>query len=122
MLLTVAEQEEIDQDIAIIFILLQFSTIPDFPVPEIFKVLVEGIILLLKYMGINKVANFPFPTPPDRTALVEAERCLKALSVLDQATGMLMPVGEAMTLYPISPRHSRMLLTVLEIVSNLKGW
>lgn len=98
------------------------NTFPDFSVPEICKVPIEGIVLLLKYMGINKVVNFPFPTPPDMTSLEEAERCLKALSALDQATGMLMPVGEAMALYPISPRHSRMLLTVFETVSKLEEW
>lgn len=98
------------------------NTFPDFPEPEICKVPIEGIVLLLKYMGINKVTNFPFPTPPDRAALVEAEQCLKSLSALDQATGMLMPIGEAMALYPISPRHSRMLLTVFETVRNLEDW
>jgi len=56
-----------------------------------------------------QVTNFPFPTPPDRAALVEAEQCLKSLSALDLATGMLMPIGEAMALYPISPRHSRIM-------------
>lgn len=33
-----------------------------------------------------------------------------------------MPVGEAMALYPISPRHSRMLLIVFEAVSKLEEW
>lgn len=98
------------------------NTFPDFPEPEICKVPIEGIVLLLKYMGINKVTNFPFPTPPDRAALVEAEQCLKSLSALDLATGMLMPIGEAMALYPISPRHSRMLLTIFETVRNLEDW
>lgn len=31
------------------------NTFPDFPEPEICKVPIEGIVLLLKYMGINKV-------------------------------------------------------------------
>ncbi|KAH9313575.1 hypothetical protein KI387_022202, partial [Taxus chinensis] len=94
------------------------NTFPDFPLPEISKAPIEGVMLILKYMGINKVANFPFPTPPDKTALVESERCLKILGALDQTTGMLMPVGEAMALYPISPRHSRMLLTVIQILKE----
>ncbi|GLJ08592.1 hypothetical protein SUGI_0091870 [Cryptomeria japonica] len=94
------------------------NTLPDFPSPEISTAPIEGVVLILKYMGINKVANFPFPTPPDKTALVDSERCLNTLGALDQTTGRLMPVGEAMSLYPISPRHSRMLLTVIQILKE----
>lgn len=67
-----------------------------------------------------QVANFPFPTPPETTALVEAENCLKALEALD-ALGKLTPIGRAMAQYPMSPRHSRMLLTVIQIMKNQRG-
>uniref|UniRef100_A0A5B7BJH8 RNA helicase n=1 Tax=Davidia involucrata TaxID=16924 RepID=A0A5B7BJH8_DAVIN len=94
---------------------------PDFSIAEISKIPVDGVVLLMKSMGISKVANFPFPTPPDATALVEAERCLKALEALD-SKGKLTPLGKAMAQYPMSPRHSRMLLTVIQIMRKVKGY
>lgn len=68
-----------------------------------------------------QVANFPFPTPPEPTALVEADRCLKVLEALD-SNGRLTPLGKAMAQYPMSPRHSRMLLTVIHIMQKAKDY
>ncbi|GAA0138509.1 RNA helicase [Lithospermum erythrorhizon] len=99
-----------------------FSNIlSDFSLAEISKVPVDGVVLLMKSMHIDKVSNFPFPTPPDASALVEAEICLKTLSALDDK-GKLTPMGKAMAQYPMSPRHSRMLLTVIEMMQNIKNY
>ncbi|KAF2304723.1 hypothetical protein GH714_037713 [Hevea brasiliensis] len=94
---------------------------PDFSCAEISKVPVDSIVLVLKSMSINKVANFPFPTPPEATALVEAEKCLKTLEALDDS-GRLTPLGKAMAHFPMSPRHSRMLLTVIQIMRKVKNY
>lgn len=140
---------------------------PDFSPAEILKVPVDGVVLLMKSMHIDKVsfacirfcyllwssicfsffivddfqkndysttfwfydnlffsmlqvANFPFPTPPEAAALVEAERCLKVLEALD-SDGKLTALGKAMSRYPMSPRHSRMLLTVIQIMRKKKS-
>ncbi|KAJ4727732.1 ATP-dependent RNA helicase [Melia azedarach] len=93
------------------------NILPDFSCAEISKVPVDGVVLLMKSMNIDKVANFPFPTPPEATALVEAERCLKALEALD-SNGRLTTLGKAMAHYPMSPRHSRMLLTLIKIMKG----
>ena len=81
-----------------------------------------------------QVGGFPFPTPPDPDLLRSATRCLTALAALDaapppaaagaaarqqqqqlsEAGGRLTPLGAVMASFPISPRHSRM---VLEVVS-----
>ncbi|KAK1318649.1 putative pre-mRNA-splicing factor ATP-dependent RNA helicase [Acorus calamus] len=92
----------------------------EFSSAEISKIPVDGIVLLLKSIGIDKVANFPFPTPPETVSLVEAERCLKALEALDSQE-RLTPLGKAMAQYPMSPRHSRMLLTVIQIMKKQQG-
>lgn len=98
-----------------------FSNIfADFSGAEITKIPVDGVVLLMKSMGIDKVANFPFPTPPEVTALLEAERCLKALEALD-SEGRMTPLGKAMARYPMSPRHSRMILTTIQIMKRGKG-
>ncbi|XP_052202814.1 ATP-dependent RNA helicase DEAH13 [Diospyros lotus] len=93
----------------------------DFSTAEISKIPVDGVVLLMKSMGIDKVSNFPFPTPPEATALIEAERCLKVLEALD-GNGRLTPLGKAMAQYPMSPRHSRMLLTVIQIMKKVKNY
>ncbi|KAK6939209.1 Helicase, C-terminal [Dillenia turbinata] len=99
-----------------------FSNIfSDFSSAEILKVPVDGVVLFMKSMGISKVANFPFPTPPEAAALVDAERCLKTLEALD-SQGRLTPLGQAMAQYPMSPRHSRMLLTVIQIMRRVKSF
>ncbi|CAH2079326.1 unnamed protein product [Thlaspi arvense] len=89
--------------------------------PEIKKVPVDGVILLMKSMNIPKVENFPFPTPPEPSAIREAERCLKALEALD-SNGRLTPLGKAMSHYPMSPRHSRMLLTVIQMLKKAQNY
>ncbi|TVU28432.1 hypothetical protein EJB05_19949, partial [Eragrostis curvula] len=94
---------------------------PEFAEPEIKKTPVEGIVLMLKFMAIDKVANFPFPTPPDKESLIEAECCLRTLEALDSQGG-LTPVGKAMAQYPMSPRHSRLLLTVIKILKSQPGF
>ncbi|PKA58403.1 putative pre-mRNA-splicing factor ATP-dependent RNA helicase [Apostasia shenzhenica] len=90
---------------------------PEFSCPEISKVPVESVVLLLKFMNIDKVENFPFPTPPKASALEEAERCLMTIEALDMKS-KLTPTGRAMAQYPMSPRHSRLILTVIEILRN----
>ncbi|XP_038897450.1 ATP-dependent RNA helicase DEAH13 isoform X1 [Benincasa hispida] len=97
------------------------NTFPDFSLAEIAKIPVDGVVLLMKSMGISKVVNFPFPTPPETSAVLEAESCLKVLEALDNG-GRLTPLGKAMARYPLSPRHSRMLLTVIQIMRNLKNY
>ncbi|KAG9440164.1 hypothetical protein H6P81_020329 [Aristolochia fimbriata] len=87
----------------------------DFSSAEITTIPVDGVVLQLKSMGIHKVANFPFPTPPKTEAVKDAENCLEALEALDKE-GRLTAIGEAMAKFPMSPRHSRMLLTVFQIM------
>ncbi|KAG7593773.1 Helicase-associated domain [Arabidopsis thaliana x Arabidopsis arenosa] len=89
--------------------------------PEITKVPVDGVVLLMKSMNIPKVENFPFPTPPEPSAIREAERCLKALEALD-SNGRLTPLGKAMSHYPMSPRHSRMLLSVIQMLKEARNY
>jgi ATP-dependent RNA helicase DHX37/DHR1 len=80
---------------------------------------IEGIVLQMKSMNIDQVVNFPFPTPPDRAALQKAERVLVNLGALtapSSATGKqlvqarITDLGNAMSLFPLSPRFSKMLV------------
>ncbi|KAF6136462.1 hypothetical protein GIB67_035021 [Kingdonia uniflora] len=98
-----------------------FSEIlPDYSVPEISKIPLDGILLLIKSLGI-KVVDFSFITPPEITALAEAERCLKFVDALDSC-GKITPLGTAMAHYPTSPRHSRMLLSIIQNMKNIYNY
>ena len=76
--------------------------------PEILRMPAEGIILQLKSMGIDNVVNFPFPTPPDRQALANAERLLASLGAISKK-GKLTTLGRDISKYPLSPRFAKIL-------------
>jgi ATP-dependent RNA helicase DHX37/DHR1 len=76
--------------------------------PEILRTPLESIVLQLKSMGIDRVARFPFPTPPDRQSLVKAEKLLRNLGALSES-GQVTPLGRSLSNYPLSPRFGKML-------------
>ncbi|EIW64851.1 P-loop containing nucleoside triphosphate hydrolase protein [Trametes versicolor FP-101664 SS1] len=88
-----------------------------FSQPEILRMPIEGVVLQMKSMHIDSVANFPFPTPPDRTSLRKAEKVLTHLGALAPAPGgaplggPVTEIGRTMALFPLSPRFSRMLVS-----------
>jgi ATP-dependent RNA helicase DHX37/DHR1 len=97
-----------------------------FAKPEILRMPIEGIVLQMKSMNIDAVINFPFPTPPDRTNLTKAERILTLLGALEppekgkmingivrqgSVGGKITELGRAMSLFPVSPRYAKMLVS-----------
>ncbi len=80
-----------------------------FSKPEILRVPIPGVVLSMKAMGINQVVGFPFPTPPDRHQLKDAETLLKHLSALNSDL-KITQVGLQMSKFPIDPRYSKMLV------------
>ena len=76
--------------------------------PEILRMPAEGVVLQLKSMDLQHVANFPFPTPPDRQSLIKAERLLYYLGAIS-SVGKITSVGRELSNYPLSPRFSKML-------------
>ncbi|KAL8662154.1 MAG: hypothetical protein Q9202_004977 [Teloschistes flavicans] len=77
--------------------------------PEILRTPVEDVVLQLKSMDLQHVVNFPFPTPPDRQSLAKAEKLLTYLGALSHQ-GKITPIGRDLSIYPLSPRYSKMLL------------
>ncbi|XP_042298014.1 probable ATP-dependent RNA helicase DHX37 [Sceloporus undulatus] len=100
-----------------------FSDFEEFTAPEITKRPVEDLILQMKALNIDKVINFPFPTPPPTDALVAAEELLIALGALQEPpkSGRMKKLQEAklscpisslgvmMAAFPVSPRYAKML-------------
>lgn len=77
--------------------------------PEILRMPVEGVVLQLKSMDLQHVVNFPFPTPPDRKSLEKADRLLTYLGAISR-DGKITQIGRDLSIYPLSPRYSKMLL------------
>ncbi|XP_021268162.1 probable ATP-dependent RNA helicase DHX37 isoform X2 [Numida meleagris] len=100
-----------------------FMDFEKFSAPEITKRPVEDLILQMKALNIEKVINFPFPTPPPAEALAAAEELLIALGALKEPpmTGRLKeqqaaklscpisPLGRVMATFPVAPRYAKML-------------
>jgi ATP-dependent RNA helicase DHX37/DHR1 len=80
----------------------------EYAAPEIMRTPLEGVVLQLKSMGAP-VANFPFPTPPDRGNLQKAEHLLSYLGALSP-DGKVTKRGRELSLYPLNPRFARMLV------------
>ncbi|XP_033474385.2 putative ATP-dependent RNA helicase DHX37 [Epinephelus lanceolatus] len=90
---------------------------------EITRRPVEDLVLQMKDLNIEKVVNFPFPTPPSTEALVAAEQLLVSLGALKEPprTGRvkemrrarlscpITPLGRAMASFPVAPRYAKML-------------
>ncbi|EDN92976.1 hypothetical protein SS1G_08841 [Sclerotinia sclerotiorum 1980 UF-70] len=81
----------------------------EFAEPEILRMPIEGVVLQLKSMNLQHVVNFPFPTPPDRQSLASSEKLLTYLSAISPS-GQITPTGSTMSIFPLSPRFSRILL------------
>uniref|UniRef100_A0A3B4B223 Activating signal cointegrator 1 complex subunit 3 n=1 Tax=Periophthalmus magnuspinnatus TaxID=409849 RepID=A0A3B4B223_9GOBI len=89
---------------------------------EITRRPVEDLVLQMKDLNIDKVVNFPFPTPPSTEALMAAEQLLISLGALQEPprTGVkemerarlscpITPLGRAMASFPVAPRYAKML-------------
>lgn len=93
---------------------------PKFMEPEIARKPVEDLILQMKDLGIDRIQNFPFPTPPDSLAVKAAENLLVQLGALgydkariknkrDEQITKITSLGKQMASFPINPRYSKML-------------
>ncbi|CCH62323.1 hypothetical protein TBLA_0H00300 [Henningerozyma blattae CBS 6284] len=87
-----------------------------FSKPEILRMPVESIILQMKSMQIHKIINFPFPTPPNSESLKKSIQLLKYMGALDE-NEKITEEGRKMSLFPLSPRFSKILLVSNEKIS-----
>lgn len=78
-------------------------------VPDILCLPVENVALLIKSVDFPNVANFPFPTPPDRKALTNAENLLRYLGAVNMS-GKITDTGLALAAYPLAPRFAKIML------------
>ncbi|XP_077457167.1 putative ATP-dependent RNA helicase DHX37 [Stigmatopora argus] len=100
-----------------------FADFSPFSEAEITRRPVDDLVLQMKDLNIEKVINFPFPTPPPTEALVAAEQLLTSLGALKEPPQVgrakeiqtarlscpITPLGRAMASFPVAPRYAKML-------------
>jgi len=77
--------------------------------PEIQRVNLGNVVLLLKSLGINDLIHFDFLDPPPHETLVLALEQLYALGALNHL-GELTRLGRRMAEFPVDPMMAKMLL------------
>ncbi|KAK0057271.1 ATP-dependent RNA helicase DHX37 [Biomphalaria pfeifferi] len=101
-----------------------FSDFELFTPPEITRRPVEDLVLQMKSMRIDKVANFPFPTPPVNEQIKAAESLLMSLGALHPVgnqsirfndlkkvkSPVITDLGMVMATFPVAPRYAKMLM------------
>lgn len=84
------------------------SAFEDFSKPEILRMPIENVVLLMKAMNIHNIMNFPFPTLPDKSGLEKSLHLLSYLGALEN--DKITSLGKKMSSFPLNPRFSKMLL------------
>jgi pre-mRNA-splicing factor ATP-dependent RNA helicase DHX16 len=77
--------------------------------PEIQRVNLGNVVLLLKSLGINDLIHFDFLDPPPHETLVLALEQLYALGALNHL-GELTKLGRRMAEFPVDPMMAKMLI------------
>ncbi|WP_350349365.1 ATP-dependent RNA helicase HrpA [Agromyces sp. G08B096] len=92
-----------------------FERRPEFTDPEILRTNLASVILQMASLGLGRIEEFPFLTPPDSRGVRDGLELLRELSALeasdDEGRGpRLTRVGRQLARLPIEPRFARMVL------------
>lgn len=85
------------------------NELEDTTIPEIQRVHLGNVVLMLKSLGINDIIHFDYLDPPSSEALIIALEQLYALGALNHM-GELTRLGRRMAEFPLDPMMSRALL------------
>ena len=90
-----------------------FAGRPEFTPPEILRTNLAAVILQMEALNLGKAEDFPFVDPPSARLLADGRATLVELGA-STVEGKLTKLGRAMSLFPLDPRLSRMLLASVE--------
>lgn len=88
--------------------------LPMNPSPEILRVNLSNVILMMISMGITNFIKFDFMDPPATKSMVKALEELYSLGALNER-GQLTKMGKRMSEFPTSPKLSRTLIASIEL-------
>eukprot|EP00493_Phyllostaurus_siculus_P026476 UN26821 len=83
-------------------------------IPEIQRINLGNVVLMLKAMKINDIINFDFMDKPHIATLVEAMHNLYKLGALDEE-GLLTRHGRTMAEFPLDPAFSKCLMMSVDL-------
>lgn len=86
-----------------------FTSLEETSVPEILRVNLAQVVLMLKGMGVHNPADFDYLTPPAKQSLKKACELLYALEALDDKLE-LTEYGKKMAKLPVDPIYAHLLL------------
>lgn len=87
-----------------------FGERPDFTEPEILRMNLSGVVLLMESIGVEGIEDFDFIDPPDKETFHEAYEMLIALGAITRGEKGLTDIGRDMVRLPLDPRIARMVL------------
>lgn len=88
-----------------------FQSLPQTTPPEIQRTNLAPVILQLKALGIDNVAQFPYLTPPSAKLMARALETLFSLDALDDYAKLTKPLGSRMAELAQPPMMAKAILT-----------
>ena len=85
---------------------------PEYSEEEILHSDLAEVVMRMSELGIYNTDSFPFITPPKKSALISAEETLMIIGAIEK-NHHLTKIGEMMTLFPLLPRHSRVIVEAI---------
>lgn len=92
-----------------------------FALPEVLTRPLEDVVLAMKALKVANVADFPFPTPPDRKQIDAAVSLLANIGCVDVSNverdggdGVVTRLGQAVAKLPLGVRYGKMLLVAAQ--------
>ncbi len=82
-------------------------------IPEIQRTNLANTVLLLKSLGVKNLLEFDFMDPPPQENILNSMYQLWVLGALDNV-GDLTPQGKQMSVFPMEPSLSKMLIVSVE--------
>jgi ATP-dependent helicase HrpB len=79
-------------------------------IPEIRRLDLAEILLVLKAQGIADARTFPWLEAPEEKSLQRAEQLLRDLGAAAARSGHITALGQRMVSFPVHPRYARMLM------------
>jgi ATP-dependent RNA helicase DHX8/PRP22 len=89
------------------------ETMEEETIPEIQRTSLINTVLSLKKIGIRDIIHFDFMDPPSQETVVNAMKQLFLLGALT-ADGDITATGELMSLFPLAPNLSRVMVASLD--------
>ncbi|XP_057329367.1 ATP-dependent RNA helicase DHX33 isoform X2 [Microplitis mediator] len=91
----------------------EFAQMREMPIPEIQRCSLVGIALQLLAIGID-ITTFDFMDKPPKEAIDVAISCLERLGAVKGYPPHLTTLGRTMSLFPLDPRFTKVLLASVE--------